>query len=175
MVNAFSTRNTDYLVYTTKNSAKPAVEFQIGPCRLTLGFKVINLLSFKQISANRTILPPFSDSIHTRSTPWNTIRLSWMLSRLRSFDWRVLQSSHTTQRGETGMEIKLSKLVRDGEVTVISVRSIGTGREGVDWGFGGRSLPQAPLPLFSGPPAREDQPLRHLLGPSFWQEGPTAL
>ena len=39
--------NTDYFVYTTKNSAKPAVEFQIGPCRLTLGLKVVNLLSFQ--------------------------------------------------------------------------------------------------------------------------------
>ena len=167
--------NTDYLVYTTKNSAKPAVEFQIGPCRLTLGLKVINLLSFKQISANRTILPPFSDSIHTRSTPLNTIRLSRMLSRLRSFDWKVLQSSHTTQRRETGMEIKLSKLVRDGEVTVISVRSIGTGREGVDWGFWGPEF-AASTPSFIQRPSREGgTAVAASFRPSFWQEGPTAL
>ena len=42
-------------------------------------------------------------------------------------------------------------------------------------GFGGfysRSLPHTTLPSFAGPPAREDQPLRHLLGVYFDKKAP---
>ena len=40
------------------------------------------------------------------------------------------------------------------------------------WGVYSRSLPHTTLPSFAGPPAREDQPLRHLLGVYFDKKAP---